>query len=243
MSFSQSIVAQISSQLSASLSLHPSSQWLQTFLTTQKPTTPLSSLLATARIRLLNSDLTSSTELSKTSILPGDVHNPELKERRLPGPIALQVLAVEDLTRSRWEQIEAIEATERGEGTKGREIVRVVADDENGPEGSGANGRPTERGAPSSVSSSGYCKVLLQDAKGVKAWGIELKKLTGIGIGMSIGTKMIISNVLVARGVLLLEPSSSKLIGGKIEALHKVWAENRKTELKAAIEADEAAGG
>lgn len=64
--------------------------------------------------------------------------------------------------------------------------------------------------------------------------------MEGVGLGMSIGCKIQLRNAIVARGVVLLEPGTTKILGGKIEALHKAWKENRKAELKSAIEASEA---
>lgn len=131
------------------------------------------------------------------------------------------------MSKSRWEQIEAIEALERGEGTKGREIIRVTATEED----DGAGTTVQKGGGPH--------KLLLQDAAGRRMYGIELKGLEGVGLGMSIGCKMVLKNALVARGVVLLEPSTTAVLGGKIEELHKAWKDGRKTELKAAIEANE----
>lgn len=131
------------------------------------------------------------------------------------------------MSRSRWEQIEAIEALERGEGTKGREIIRVPPSEDNAESNAALN-----RGG-------GPHKLLLQDVKGIRAYGIELKGIEGVGLGMSIGTKMVLKNVIMARGIILLEPATTTMLGGKIEALHKTWKDNRKAELKAAIEANE----
>lgn len=155
------------------------------------------------------------------------MHDANVKERRLAGSIAVQVLAVEDMSKSRWEQIEAIEALERGEGTKGREIIRVAATDEDD-----SAGATVQKGG-------GPHKLLLQDAAGKRLYGIEFKGLEGVGLGMSIGCKMVLRNALVARGVVLLEPATAMVSGGKIEELHKAWKEGRKAELKAAIEANE----
>jgi len=47
----------------------------------------------------------------------------------------------------------------------------------------------------------------------------------------------------VARGVVLMDATTTTVLGGKIEGLHKAWKEGRKTELKAAIEAGEQAAG
>ena len=219
--------AQISAQLIATKSLSPNPTWLSSFLTTQRPTTPLPVLTQTACFRLLASDITQSLATASSTCFPQDVHNANIKERRLAGSIAVQVLAVEDMSKSRWEQIEAIEALERGEGTKGREIIRVVAAEDD--DGTGAPAR--KAGGPH--------KLVLQDAGGRRVYGVELKGLEGVGLGMSIGCKMVLKNASVARGLVLLEPATTTVLGGKIEELHKAWKEGRKADLKAAIEANE----
>lgn len=221
--------AQISAQLTTTKSLTPNPTWLSSFLTTQRPTTPLPALTQTACFRLLASDITTSLTTSSSVCFPQDVHDANVKERRLSGLIAAQVLAVEDMSKSRWEQIEAIEALERGEGTRGREIIRVAAAAED--DGDSAGVAVPKDGGPH--------KLLLQDAAGTRVYGIELKGLEEVGVGMSIGCKVVLKNALVARGVALLEPATAVVLGGKIEELHKAWKEGRKAELKAAIEANE----
>jgi len=219
------ILTQLSTHITTTKSLHPSPTWLTTFVSTQKPTTPLPALKQTALFRLLASDITASLSTTHPpSCFPPAVLDPNVKERRLQGPIAVQVLAVEDMNKSRWGQVEAIEALERGEGTKGREIVRVIPGDDAG-------------GGPEPVVSKwgGPHKLLLQDAKGMRVYAIELESVEGVGVGMSIGCKMALRDVVVARGVVLLEPGTACLLGGKIEGLHKAWRENRKADLKAAI--------
>lgn len=131
------------------------------------------------------------------------------------------------MSKSRWEQIEAIEALERGEGTKGREIIRVTSTEED--DNAGAT---IQKGG-------GPHKLLLQDTAGRRVHGVELKGLEGVGLGMSIGCKMVLKNALVARGIVLMEPATVTMLGGKIEDLHKAWKDGRKVELKEAIEANE----
>ena len=220
--------AQISAQLTATKSLTPNPTWLSSFLTTQRPTTPLPALTQTACFRLLASDITTTLTASPSTCFPQDAHDANVKERRLSGSVAVQVLAVEDMSKSRWEQIEAIEELERGEGTRGREIIRVAAAEED----DGGAGAPVQRGG-------GPHKLLLQDAAGRRVYGIELKGLEGVGVGMSIGCKVVLKNALVARGVVLLELATTVVLGGKMEEMHKAWKEGRKAELKAAIEANE----
>jgi RecQ-mediated genome instability protein 1 len=143
----------------------------------------------------------------------------------------VQVLGVEDLSKSRWEQLEAIEAKEKGEMTKGREIIRVVDVED------GEDGQPARLPRNANVGAGGGPhRLVLQDVKGQTVYGLELKAVKGISMSISIGTKLVLNGVTVARGVVLLEPGTVVVLGGKIEALHKVWVENRKKDLLAAIE-------
>lgn len=221
------VAAEVAAQLASTKGLHPTRQWLAAFMNTQKSTTPLPALAQTASFRLLSSDITISLSSDPSYCLPHDTNNVNIKERRLQGSIVLQLLGIEDMSQSRWEQIEAIEAQERGEGTKGREIIRVTKTEEEDDSGTNIS----KGGGPHKLS--------LQDARGTKVFGIELKETRGLGIGMSIGCKIVLKNAIVARGVILIEPANTTVLGGKIDAWHKSWKENRKTELKAAIEASE----
>ena len=230
-SWPPAVLTQISNQLSSTKNLTPSRTWLASFLTTQKSTTPIPALTSTASFRLLASDISKSLDYNASAAFPNDVTNVNFKERKLRGQFVAQVLRVEDMSKSRWEQIEAIEALERGEGTKGREIIRVV---------------PTEDGDDSETGiqkGGGPHKLLLQDVRSNCVYAIELKGVEGVGLGMSIGCKILLENPVVARGVVLLEPATTKILGGKIDEMHRAWKENRKAELKAAIEATEANTG
>ncbi|MCJ1399350.1 hypothetical protein MMC11_002552 [Xylographa trunciseda] len=215
---------QISALLLTNKSLVPTPTWLATFLSTQRPATPLTALYQTALFRLLASDITTSLSTLAPNTFAADVHITNIKSRQLPGPIVVQVLDIEDMSKSRWEQIEAIEALERGEGTKGREIVRVVAPEEGSED------------AVAWAKAGGPHKLLLQDARGLRVYGVELREVEGVGLAMSIGSKLVLKDVSVARGVVLLEPRTVVTLGGKIEALHKGWKEGRKANLRAAIE-------
>jgi len=75
-----------------------------------------------------------------------------------------------------------------------------------------------------------------QDMKGQRVFAMELKAVQKVGLGMNIGTKLVLKDAIVARGMVLLEPRSATVTGGKIEALHKAWLENRKKDLKEAID-------
>lgn len=221
------IIEQVAAQLYKSKYLMPTQNWLSAFLLTQRTSTPVPVLTKTALFRLLASDITTSLSSTPLHCFPPNLQNPSIKECRLTGPVVVQVLQVEDMSKSRWEQIEAIEALERGEGTRGREIIRVAPAEENEAKDDNAN-----RGG-------GPHKLLLQDAKGDRVFGIELRSVEGVGLGMSIGAKLVLRNASVARGVVLLEPTTTTMLGGKIQELHEAWQQNRKNDLRAAIEANE----
>jgi RecQ-mediated genome instability protein 1 len=202
--------------------LAPTQAWITSFLSSQRTSVPLPALKQTALFRLIQTDITTTIQRSNASTFPNDIHDANIRERRLPGPFPVQVLDVEDIGRSRWSQVEALEAEERGETTKGREIIRVIP------------GEQSDSATPVSQNSHGPHKLILQDAKGTSVYGMELTNVEGIGLNMSIGAKLVLKDVAVARGVLLLEPRSVTVLSGKIDELHKKWKEKRKETLKAA---------
>ncbi|KAH0543325.1 hypothetical protein FGG08_002388 [Glutinoglossum americanum] len=217
------LISRITTSIQTSTTLHPTPAYINSLLPTLKPS-PLPALTKTASFRLLTTDFTTTLSHPQTPLFPPTIHDAALPEYRLPGehPMPVQVVSVEDLGRSRMEQLEKLEAGERGEAVKGVELVRTGEEDEDGCR---------------EESTKGPCKLVLEDAKGVRVFGIELKPVEGVKLGMFIGTKLLLHNTIVARAVLLLEPATTTILGGKIEALHAAWLENRKKELLAALEA------
>lgn len=232
---------------------------------------PLSSLSATARIRLLASDFTLPNTLSPAnSSLPPNITDVHTKERVLLQDTPVQVLDVEDVGRSKWEQIEALESERRGERVKGREVIRVVPQAQEGDFLGGGGGAyssssssststqallPTPAatilnpgpgpgpgsGASNGLEGKGPFKVLLQDMKGQKVYGFELKRVEKVGYppGMSIGCKVMLKKgCRVARGMVLLEPGAAVVLGGKIEGLDKAWREGREERLREQVKRD-----
>lgn len=212
----------------ATKQLHPTQAWLQSFLSTARLTGPLQGLQMTALFRLLATDITTTLQATASSTLPLNATNVEIREQKLQGPIPVQVLDIEDIGRSRWSQAETLEQQERGEMTKGRELIRLAPDSEQDNEST------TTTQAPQPASKSiGPHKVLLQDAKGAKIYGFEIVTVDGIDVNMSIGAKILLRNVVVARGVVLLEPQCVEVLGGKVDAWDKEWRKGRKDALKA----------
>ena len=200
---------------------------------TIRPSTPIAALQRTALFRILSTDITTSIQVSPaTSVFPANVSGPESRELNLAGPIVVQVLDIEDIGHSRWSQVENIEAHERGEMTKGREIIRVVADDNN-----------SDPNHTAEATSFGPHKLLLQDCKGTNVYALELESVDGVGVQMYIGTKLVLKDVSVARGVVLLEPKCVEVLGGKVEAWDKKWRSERKGVLKRKAEMGGGEGG
>jgi RecQ-mediated genome instability protein 1 len=177
---SPELIDQVAVGITKATSLYPSSTWISSLLPTLRAAPP-PVLIKTASFRLLTTDFTTSLSLPQTPTFPSTIHDASLPERVLPAgrPIPVQVVGVEDLGRSKMEQIEALEAVERGETKRGRELIRVVR--EEGEER--GHGGEEERTA-------GPCRLILQDAAGVRVYGIELKPVEGIKLGMFIGTKV-----------------------------------------------------
>jgi RecQ-mediated genome instability protein 1 len=204
--------------------LPPTSTWLDSFTSSVRPSTPLVALQKTALFRMTSSDLQKTVDKGAAASFPADISDPGVKERILRDSIAVQVLDIEDIGRSRWSQFEAIEAQERGETTKGQEVIRVLPDENQNPDSTTTD----------EVRTSGPHKLLLQDARGTQVYGLELSSITGGNVPLSIGTKLLLKNAVVARGVILLEPKCVEMLGGKVDAWDKKWRDERKARLKAA---------
>lgn len=205
----------------------PSTQWL-TSLVSSRVVPPLPALIATAKIKLSKLDLLTPHlfDPAAQGSLPPNITNPATKERIIKGPLVLQVLEVYDIGRSKWEQIEAIEAIERGEKTKGREIIRDIPNPDNDEGGDAAFGEAM-RGK-----SSGPHKLLLQDWKGQHIYGMEVSPVPKVGITMSIGTKVVVRDLVLARGVAMLDAKNTTVIGGEMKELNEKWIKERKQKLR-----------
>lgn len=244
-------VTHITNHLLSSKSLPVAQSWLSQFLANQRPgITPLHALTQTAMFRLLASDFTTSLSISAAASnyeLPSDISNPTVKEQYISGPVPVQVLDIEDIGTSIWSQVEAIERIERGEAIRGREVIRTIPRDVDGDEVAGDNATVGERGRNTVSTNSGSAeqdrtksgkmhRLVLQDAKGTRVIAVELKPVEGINIGdTAIGTKMLITNTTVARGMVLLEPACVTILGGRIETMDREWKLGRKARLLASL--------
>ena len=231
-----SLAAQIKTQLQ-SLNLPPPSQpWLEALISARDPPPPLPSLVMTAKTRLLASDLTTPGLLDPDSVqimsLPSGITNQAVKETSLSRNVYVQVADIEDLAKSRWEQVEELEAIERGEQTRGREVIRLptngvdAEEAQNGipdgpePRATGARRGAAQSGPATAASSKATHRLVLQDCKGQTVYGLELTRIPRIAIGtLNIGEKILLKKgAVIARGAVLLEPATCHILGGKIDA-------------------------
>lgn len=223
----------------------------------RNPLPPLPALIATVKTRFLAADLTNPALFDSPSpAFPPNASNLEVKEFKLPRDTPVQVLDIENLSKSKWEQVEELEAISRGEQTRGREIIRLPTgndEDEFSVDGqatqSMANGaeRPVLRSGPAASANLANAapknsthRLVLQDCKGQRLYGLELRRTDRIGIGtLNIGEKMMLKRgTILARGTLLLDPATCAILGGKIEAWQKDWVEGRLARLREAAGAD-----
>lgn len=266
---SASLASKLKNELYARYSLVPSSHWLEHFLaTTHNTSHPLAALTSTANFRLLSTDFTESLSNERGQVFPSTVSDVNIKEVVLTADTPVQVLDIQDISTSKWSQIEAIERVERGEEIRGREVIRNVPGSNDEDATSGEQERPrTNQPSSSTVpqtgnsrkGSSGPHKILLQDSAGTKVWAFELSRIDRITIvnsnpptpgsdavpsssqieGMQIGCKMLLKKgTKVRRTLLMLSPANVTVIGGKVEIWDKKWREGRKARLMHELERD-----
>ncbi|KAI1424166.1 RecQ mediated genome instability protein Rmi1 [Xylaria sp. FL1777] len=251
--------AQIRSGLQSQGLPPPSLAWIQSAMPNRNPLPPLPALIATVKTRFLAADLTSPALFDSPSpAFPSNPSNPEVREVKLTWDIPVQVLDIENLSKSKWEQVEELEAIARGEQTRGREIVRLPTGSEedgfavdgqatqltvNGVERPAVQGRGGSAASvttANAVSKTSTHRLVLQDCKGQKLYGLELKRIDRIGIGsLNIGEKITLKKgATLARGTILLEATTCAILGGKVEAWQKDWVEGRLARLREAVGAD-----
>ncbi|KAF6809426.1 RecQ mediated genome instability protein Rmi1 [Colletotrichum sojae] len=235
------LTAQIRAALQSQSFPTPSAAWTAT-LTSRVPTPPLPSLVATAKARLLASDLTTPGLLDASATASFPPTSGETLEARLDRDVPCQVLDVENLSLSRWEQVEELEAVARGEQTTGRRVVRLATAEEpeydNVDDGDAA---PRPQRQQQQQKRNATHRLVLQDFKGNKLYAVELRRIEKIGVGSTnIGEKVVLKGgTVIARGTVLLEPERCVVLGGKIEAWQKAWVEGRIARLQEAVGAGE----
>ncbi|OTA55809.1 hypothetical protein K449DRAFT_387843 [Hypoxylon sp. EC38] len=252
---SENVAAQIRANLQSQGLPTASIAWIQSAMPNRNPLPPLPALVATVKTRLLAADLTNPALFDlPTPSLPPNLGNPEVQETKLDRDVPVQVLDIDNLSQSKWGQVEELESIMRGEKTRGREIIRLPTHNEDEDDGrvgesvpaatQSATGRNAatnaQIAAAAATSLNATHRLVLQDCKGQKIYGLELKRVERIGVGtLNIGEKMMLKRgTKVARGVILLEPTTCVILGGKVEAWQKAWVDGRLARLREAVSAD-----
>lgn len=226
----------------ASSSFPLPSQTLVTNLLSTTPAPTLPRLIALTKSSILTSPITAASLLDPSvPAFPQNLLSPEVREGRLPADVLLQIVDIEDLSRSRWDQIEELERVERGEMKRGRAVVRVENEEEDqdreratqsaGGAGAGAAAEARKAGGNATH------RVTFRDRAGTHLYGLELVRMTRLAVGVTkIGEKVVIKRgAAVARGTVLLEPGTCSFLGGYVEDEEKRWAASRLKALKEAV--------
>lgn len=168
----------------ASKQLHLSPTYISTLIASLHA--PLSAgVLANLHTTFLTSSLQQSA--AQQSYFPPAIatqHN-----TMIPGPTLVQVIHVQDIGKSRIAQLEALEKAIEEAGPEGRRVVELPA--EEGEDGENENLPAAQNGVNEGISvGKSICKVLLEDGRGERVYGMEVKPIEGIKVGMSLGCKV-----------------------------------------------------
>jgi hypothetical protein len=168
----------------ASKQLHLSPNYISTLLASihPPPTTVTPHLLANLHASFLNTALQQSA--APQSFLPRSVSSQH--NISIPGPTLVQIIHVQDIGTSRLAQLEALEKAITEAGPQGRRVIDLPADEE-GDDNNVANGPNEEINVGKSI-----CKILVEDGSGERVYGMEVKPIEGIKVGMSLGCKVAI---------------------------------------------------
>lgn len=167
--------------------LYPKQIWVENTLRTLTGNPPIQVTCKTLRFKLLASNFRETLHATTQTCFPEDVHDKH--NSVLTGPIAVQIVDISDMGTSLMEQLERIEMGERGESKKGHVITRIVEDEGVG-EGSAPAATALQKAAEARAKAGGPHKLLLEDAAGRRAYGLEIKPIEGVSTAMAMGAKV-----------------------------------------------------
>lgn len=176
-----SIQAQVLAHF-ASKQLYVSQTYVSTLINSinPPPTTINPAILATFHTSFLNCSLHQSA--SPQSYLPNSV--PSQHNVSIQGPTLVQVIHVQDIGTSRLAQLEALEKAISEAGPQGRRVVGLPVDEED-DDNRVQDGQDQEISVGKTI-----CKLLLEDGRGERVYGMEVKPIEGIKVGMPLGCKV-----------------------------------------------------
>ncbi|KAL2117476.1 hypothetical protein VTJ04DRAFT_7136 [Mycothermus thermophilus] len=171
------------------------------------------------------------------------------REGKLPHDVVVQVLDIQDISRPRWEQVEQLEALARGEGTRGREVIRLPVnstldddddddDDTTGGDQPGRAGNDNNNNNDDDDDEPSTYTLTLQDPLGQTLRALTLRPHPRIGLPPTthIGEKLLLrAGTIVSRGVAMLDPQTCVVLGGKVDVWQRAWEEGRVARLREAV--------
>lgn len=168
----------------ASKNIHLSPGYIATLVSSihPSPTTCTPALFATVENAFLQSPLQQCS--APQSYLP--IGLPNKHNITVPGPTLVQIIYVRDIGASRLTQLEALEKWLNEKGPQGRRVVDLPNEDD-GEE----NGVPNDMQEGPTVGKN-MCKVLLEDGQGERVYGMEIKSIEEIRVGMPLGCKVVL---------------------------------------------------
>ena len=92
---------------------------------------------------------------------------------------------MQDIGTSRFAQLEALEKAIEEAGPQGRRVIDLPATEE--------TEEHLQHGMEGIYVGKSICKVLVEDGRGQRVYGMEVKPIEGIKVGMSLGCKVFCS--------------------------------------------------
>lgn len=168
-----------------------------------------------AILHFLNSDIQRSLDTAQCLLLPQARYEEKLA---IKGPIILQIVSCEEIGSSLSSQLEALDAYEEKLKPVDRRLVQPRSDEEeldldstNRTDNLCSGNHSMDALVPKKM-----CKLLLEDAAGNRCYALEQKPIPDFRLGMALGGKLLVEDVLLVLGVMMLRPYKCTYLGGSI---------------------------
>lgn len=218
----------LSTELSE-LGVRVQNRWLQSLLDylAKKHSTGANTTPQLVMQYLVASDIRESTTSEGAApYIVSEQHNVRIENTML-----LQIVRVREIGISIVNQLEYLNDLEELKKLKGQKVIRLVHDESGDEEQNDDDGLTEAQDAVQKGSElKKMCRLILEDSNGQRFWGLERKPIKGIQLSTKLGTKLLVKNVLVRRGVLMLDPNNTTILGGSIEEWDKDYFPKRLIE-------------
>lgn len=168
-----------------------------------------------AVLHFLNSDIQLSLDTAESLLLPQAKHDDKLT---IKGPLILQIVSCQEIGSSLSSQLEALDAYEERLKPLDRRLVLPTGDEvEFDLDTTNRANEPRQSDISMDILvPKKTCRLLLEDAAGNRCYALEQKPIPEIKIGMSLGAKLVVQDVLFVLGVMMLRPYKCTFLGGSV---------------------------